>query len=64
MVGTVIAVARGKLTLDQVQYMLDNPSHDSWMKMNVGHSEADGLYLKDIEYDEKGRLPSSVEGLT
>ncbi|GAU97690.1 hypothetical protein RvY_08942-2 [Ramazzottius varieornatus] len=63
MVGTVIAVARGKLTLDQVQYMLDNPSHDSWMKMNVGHSEADGLYLKDIEYDEKGRLPSSIEGL-
>ena len=54
MVGTVVAVARGRLTCEQLRYMLDNPSHESWLKMNVGHTNAEGLYLKEIEYDEKG----------
>lgn len=56
MVGTLIAVAAGKLTEDDVKFMLDNPSKESWMANNPGHTPAHGLYLKQVAYNEEGKM--------
>uniref|UniRef100_A0A146M7L6 tRNA pseudouridine synthase n=1 Tax=Lygus hesperus TaxID=30085 RepID=A0A146M7L6_LYGHE len=51
-VGVLIAVGLGRLTLDDVRGMFENPSKDSWNAKAVvvpGH----GLYLTSVEYKEE-----------
>ena len=51
-VGTLIAVATGRISLEEVKYMLDTPSKHSWDNRIVV-APAHGLYLLDVEYDSK-----------
>ncbi|OWA52968.1 putative tRNA pseudouridine synthase-like 1 [Hypsibius exemplaris] len=53
MVGALCAVGSGRLTEENITYMLDNPSHLSWMKFNPGHTPPQGLFLKKVTYNEK-----------
>jgi len=50
-VGVLIKVAQKVLTYDDVKYMFDNPSSDSWTS-RVSTVPAHGLYLYDMGYDE------------
>ncbi|PSN29326.1 hypothetical protein C0J52_19956, partial [Blattella germanica] len=49
-VGALIAVAEGRISVDDIQYMLDNPSKDSW-NTRIPVVPPHGLYLVDVEYD-------------
>lgn len=54
-VAVLVAVAQEKITLEDVQYMLDVPSKNSW------HPRAEtvpphGLYLVNVEYDSEDLL--------
>lgn len=47
----LIKVAQKKLTYDEVKYMFDNPSSDSWNPI-ASTAPSHGLYLYDMGYDE------------
>jgi tRNA U38,U39,U40 pseudouridine synthase TruA len=50
MVGALISVAMGYISVEDIQYMLENPSKHSWnSRINVVPPY--GLYLTDVEYD-------------
>ncbi|XP_069683698.1 tRNA pseudouridine synthase-like 1 [Periplaneta americana] len=49
-VGALIAVAKGHISVEEVRYMLENPSKDSWNNKIVV-VPPHGLYLVDVEYD-------------
>ncbi|KAJ9575751.1 hypothetical protein L9F63_007397 [Diploptera punctata] len=49
-VGTLIAVASGSISIEEVKYMLNTPSKDSWNNC-IGVVPPFGLYLLDVEYD-------------
>ncbi|XP_026817592.1 tRNA pseudouridine synthase-like 1 isoform X1 [Rhopalosiphum maidis] len=51
-VGVLIKVAQKLITYDDVKYMFDNPSINSW-NTKVSTAPSHGLYLYDIGYDEK-----------
>lgn len=51
-VGVLIKVAQNKITYDDVKYMFDNPSFNSW-NPKISTAPSHGLYLYDIGYDEK-----------
>ncbi|XP_075237085.1 tRNA pseudouridine synthase-like 1 isoform X2 [Lycorma delicatula] len=53
MVTTFLAVASGKLNYDDVKYMFDNPSADSWKSTSIGIVPSYGLYLTDIIYNKE-----------
>lgn len=46
LVGAIIDVGRGKATIEDVKYMLNNPN----IPKNLSVVPADGLYLVDIKY--------------
>ncbi|XP_014662933.1 PREDICTED: tRNA pseudouridine synthase A-like [Priapulus caudatus] len=52
MLGAMVAVGCGRLTLDQVRYMLEQPDPQNWHSKAVCMAPS-GLYLKQIYYDEK-----------
>ncbi|XP_046995765.1 tRNA pseudouridine synthase-like 1 isoform X3 [Schistocerca americana] len=54
-VAALIAVAQGRLTLEDVQYMLDVPSKDSWNPKAVTVPPY-GLFLVNVEYDPQDLL--------
>lgn len=47
----LIRVAQKVITYDDVQYMFEKPSSDSW-NSRVSTAPSHGLYLYDIGYDE------------
>lgn len=50
MVGALISVAEGHISVGEIQYMLENPSKHSWnSRINVVPPY--GLYLTKVEYD-------------
>lgn len=51
-VGILIKVAQKIITYDDVKYMFNNPSINSW-NTKVSTAPSHGLYLYDIGYDEK-----------
>jgi len=50
MVGALISVAAGHISIEDIRYMLENPSEHSWNKRIVV-VPPHGLYLTDVEYD-------------
>ena len=46
LVGAILDVGRGKATIEDVKYMLNNPN----IPKNLSVVPADGLYLVDIKY--------------
>jgi len=48
----LIKVAQKIITYDDVKYMFDNPSIDSW-NPKISTAPSHGLYLYDIGYDEE-----------
>jgi len=48
----LIKVAQNIITYDDVKYMFDNPSINSW-NPKISTAPSHGLYLYDIGYDEK-----------
>jgi tRNA U38,U39,U40 pseudouridine synthase TruA len=50
MVGALISVAAGRISIEDIRYMLENPSEHSWNKRIVV-VPPHGLYLTDVEYD-------------
>ena len=45
----LVGVAQGRLSLEDVQHMLDHPSHQNWRpKAQVAPPE--GLFLLEVEY--------------
>lgn len=57
MVGAMLAVAQGHISLEDIRWLLDNPDIQSWVKYNsiMDIAPAHGLYLQDIDYDPKGK---------
>jgi len=53
----LIKVAQNVITYDDVKYMFDNPSMNSW-NPKVSTAPSYGLYLYDIGYDEKDLILS------
>lgn len=50
MVGALISVAVGHISIEEIQYMLESPSKNSWNnRINVVPPY--GLYLVGVEYD-------------
>jgi tRNA U38,U39,U40 pseudouridine synthase TruA len=50
MVGALISVAAGHIAIEDIRYMLENPSKHSWNnRINVVPPY--GLYLIGVEYD-------------
>jgi len=47
----LIKIAQKVITYDDVKYMFDNPSSDSW-NPRVSTAPSHGLYLYDMGYDE------------
>lgn len=59
----LIKVAQKVLTYDDVKYMFDNPSSDSW-NPRVSTAPSHGLYLYDLGYDEEDLVvPAEPEKL-
>jgi tRNA U38,U39,U40 pseudouridine synthase TruA len=50
MVGALISVAAGRISTEDIRYMLENPSEHSWDKRIIV-VPPHGLYLTDVEYD-------------
>lgn len=65
-VGALVGVAQGRVNLDNIQHMLDKPSHDNWICSHV--APPDGLYLLEVEYppdvflEAEGVSGEEVEG--
>jgi hypothetical protein len=53
MVGAVIAVGRGKISVDDVAFMLDKPNPYGGWNDRAQTATPGGLYLLDVEYDER-----------
>ncbi|VVC35647.1 Hypothetical protein CINCED_3A024746 [Cinara cedri] len=51
-VGVLIKVAQNSLTYNDVKYMFDNPSGNSW-NPKASTAPSHGLYLYDMGYDEE-----------
>lgn len=47
----LIKIAQGVISYDDVKYMFDNPSPNSW-NPRVSTAPSHGLYLYDMGYDE------------
>lgn len=59
----LVKVAENVLTYDDVKYMFDNPSSDSW-NPRASTAPSHGLYLYDLGYDEEDlALPVNPEKL-
>ncbi|GAB6018613.1 hypothetical protein CHUAL_000298 [Chamberlinius hualienensis] len=58
LVGAAIRVAEGKMTFEQIIYMLNNPSTDSW-DQRVKLAPACGLYLANLFYNSEDLKKSS-----
>jgi tRNA U38,U39,U40 pseudouridine synthase TruA len=50
MVGALISVAEGRTSVEDIRYMLENPSKHSWNNRIIVVPPY-GLYLTDVEYD-------------
>jgi tRNA U38,U39,U40 pseudouridine synthase TruA len=50
MVGALISVAEGNISVEEIQYMLENPSKHSWNN-KITVVPPYGLYLTQVEYD-------------
>jgi tRNA U38,U39,U40 pseudouridine synthase TruA len=50
MVGALISVAAGRISVEDIRYMLENPSEHSW-NHRIIVVPPHGLYLTDVEYD-------------
>jgi len=50
MVGALISVAAGRISIEDIRYMLENPTEHSWNKRIIV-VPPHGLYLTDVEYD-------------
>lgn len=50
MVGALISVAAGHTSVEDIRYMLENPSERSWDNRIIV-VPPHGLYLTDVEYD-------------
>lgn len=48
-VGVLVGVAQGRLSLQDVQHMLDHPSHKNW-RPQAQVAPPEGLFLLDVEY--------------
>ncbi|KAJ8912945.1 hypothetical protein NQ315_017276 [Exocentrus adspersus] len=48
-VGSLVAAAQGKVTLRDIKFMLEIPSHQSWCSQ-IKTLPAHGLYLCQVEY--------------
>jgi tRNA U38,U39,U40 pseudouridine synthase TruA len=49
-VGALINVAEGRTSVEEIRYMLENPSEHSWNNRIIVVPPY-GLYLTDVEYD-------------
>jgi len=52
MVGALISVAAGRISIEDIRYMLENPSEHSWNNRIIV-VPPHGLYLTDVEYDPR-----------
>jgi tRNA U38,U39,U40 pseudouridine synthase TruA len=50
MVGALISVAAGHISIEDIRYMLENPSKHSW-NHTINVVPPYGLYLVGVEYD-------------
>jgi tRNA U38,U39,U40 pseudouridine synthase TruA len=50
MVGALISVAAGHISIEEIRYMLENPSKHSWNN-RITVAPPCGLYLVSVEYD-------------
>lgn len=58
--GAMVAVAGGRLSNDDIQYMLDNPNYLNWNN-RASCLSGSGLYLKEIHYDEEDlKMPDYI----
>lgn len=48
-VGALVGVAQGLVSLDNIQCMLDEPSHNNWVSI-ARVAGPEGLYLLEVEY--------------
>ncbi|KAJ8985008.1 hypothetical protein NQ317_016919 [Molorchus minor] len=53
-VGALVAVAQGKVSIKDIKFMLEIPSHQSWCKQ-IKTLPAHGLYLCEVEYSKEDR---------
>lgn len=51
--GAIIGLGLRTLSIDDVQFLLDNPNPSNWQYHYILGSPF-GLYLNDIKYDETG----------
>lgn len=64
-VGALVGVAHGRVSLQDIQHMLDEPSHKNWVcRAQVAYP--DGLYLLEVEYpphafkEREGEVESDI----
>lgn len=60
MVGTLIGVAEGKITHQDVYEMLTIPSKHSWPQV-IKVVPSYGLYLTNVEYNDESKLIKKSE---
>lgn len=54
LVGSLVAVAKGKVTNRDLKLMLEVPSHNSW-DPRIKTAPPQGLYLCEVEYSPEDR---------
>ncbi|XP_065321656.1 tRNA pseudouridine synthase A-like [Gordionus sp. m RMFG-2023] len=52
MVGALLSLGIGKISIEDIRYMLDNPDIENW-NPRILMAPANGLYLADVKYDLK-----------
>lgn len=62
MVAVLLAVARGRMTLEDVNKLFESPKIDSWNDKAM-LVPSYGLYLKDVIYDEQDLVVKENEQL-
>lgn len=55
MIGSAVAVGYGRVLLEEVRYMLENPEVPHW-NPNILTVPAEGLFLTNVMYDALGEI--------
>uniref|UniRef100_A0A914X2X1 tRNA pseudouridine synthase n=1 Tax=Plectus sambesii TaxID=2011161 RepID=A0A914X2X1_9BILA len=53
MMSMIVSVARGKRTMEDLKWLLDNPHPVNWVRFNEVLAPGHGLYLADVVYDPR-----------
>lgn len=53
MMAMIVSVARGKRSMEDLRWLLDNPHPVNWMRFNEVLAPGHGLYLADVVYDPR-----------